>query len=401
MTLTDITPADARLLAGLEITTTRGAFTHALTTVGTAIDKRPAIPVLAGVHLDGDQDGTLTLTGYDYETVITYTLTDVVTNPGRCVLAHAELSGMLAATAKGTPKRKAEAATVTVAHNSGKPYLKVDGYTLPLTEKYLEGYPLPDMGVDPTLTLDTAGFVSEIARVVTAAGSPAGLPELANVQLRTGWYGLTMTATDRYRAARAIIPGEHIPGKGIQAGEALVDAALLRKLAKHLPEGVLTVGVHRDRVMLSSGPVTVLTSTSGYEFVTVDEALPKATPMSVTVDRKTLTSAIAKATNILNESGEGRGMSVGVTVSSGAVSVVPKLEGAVAPTFPAETTGVEEESTIYYNPKFLAEAVGAFATEDQVMLHLSGQSRPTVLTGAGHTVTSASYWHLMQPIRLT
>lgn len=401
MTLADITPADARLLAGLEITTTRGELANALATVGAAISKRAAIPVLAGVHLDGDQNGTLTLTGYDYDTVITYTLTNVVTNPGRCVLAHAELSGMLTATAKGTPKSKAEAATVTVAHNSGKPHLMVDGYTLPLTGLSLEDYPLPDLGVAPTLTLDTAAFVFEVARVITAAGSPADLPELANVQLRTSWFGLTLTATDRYRAAQATIPGEHIPGKGLQSGEAPVEAALLSKLAKHLPEGVLTMGVHQDRVMLSSGPVTVLTSTSDHEFLAVDKVMTNSAPVSVTVDRKTLAGAITKATNILGSSKEGRGMSVGVTVSSGTVSVVPKLEGAVAPTFPAQTTGVEEESTIYFKPKFLAEAVGAFATEDQVVLHLSGQSRPALVTGAGHTVTSASYRHLVQPTHLT
>ncbi|MEE2040209.1 DNA polymerase III subunit beta [Nocardiopsis sp. CT-R113] len=400
VTTAPLTPEDLRTLAGLEITTTRRELAEALATVGTAIAKRPAIPVLAGVHLEGHQDGTLTLTGFDYDTAITVTLEQAVTNPGRCLLNHAELVGMLAATAKGTPKKKADTAHVTVAHNSGKPTVTVDGYTLPLTDLPREDYPLPDMAVPPTLTVDAARFVSEVARVVPAAGGADALPVFANVHLVTDWSGLTMTATDGYRAARAKIPGAHIPEQGIRAGQALVEAALLRKLVKHLPSGTLTVGVHEDRVMLSSGPVTVVTRTSDQEVIAVDKVVPESAPMAVTVDRQKLAAAIVKATNILGASAEGRGMSLSVIVSPDTVAVAPKIERVIAPTFPADTTGVGEGLAVHFNPKFLAEAVGAFAAEDTVALHLTASDKIVMITAGGEGMGSAPYWHMLQPVRV-
>ncbi|MFE7462289.1 hypothetical protein ACWFMI_25125 [Nocardiopsis terrae] len=399
MTITATDPAAARLLAGLEVTTTRATLTAALTTVAVAIHTRPAVPILAGVHLTGDRDGTLTLTGFDYDTAVTFTLPDVVTNPGRCVLSHSELSGLLAATAKGVPAKKAATAPVVLAHNGNAPTLTVDGYTLPVADYDVNDYPIPEVAPAPTLTVDTATFVSEVARVVPAAGGADDIPPLVNVQMEAHTNGaLRMSATDRYRIAQATIPGT--PDHRADLGRAArVNAALVGKIAKHLKGDTVTVGVHEDTVMLASGPVTVVTRTSEAEFPAVEKAIPDAASMSVTVDHKAVVAAITKATNILAAKGE-RGLSVGVTVTRGAVSVAPKLEGVVAPKIPAEETGVDGEVSVHFNPKFLAAAVGAFKGEDTVTFHLKSPTKPVVVTGGGHSITSAPYRHLVQPMRV-
>ncbi|MFV2198439.1 hypothetical protein [Nocardiopsis sp. LOL_012] len=400
MTLTTITPTDTRLLAGLEVTTTRATLTSALATVAVAIHKRPPVPVLAGVHLSGDDNGTLTLTGFDYTTAITVTLPEVVTNPGRCVLAHTELSKLLTATAKGTTPKNAATAPVTLAHNGNNPTLTVDGYTLPITEMYLDDYPTPHTAPAPTLAVDTAVLASEVARVTPAAGAADDLPFLANVQMRTNTDStLRMTATDRYRLAQATIPGAPTPEADL-GRVARVDAALLRKLVKHLKGDTTTVGVHDDKVMLASGPVQVVTLASEDDFPNVETVIPDSVPVSVTVDRAAVASAIAKAANILSAKDE-RGLSVAITVCPGAATVAPNLEGVVAPQIAAETEGVDEDGVaVHFNPKFLTAAVEAFRGEDTVTLHVDSPTTPVTLTGGGHRIMSAPYLHLVQPIRL-
>ncbi|WP_160051253.1 DNA polymerase III subunit beta [Nocardiopsis sp. FR26] len=397
-----LTHEDARLLTGLEVATTRATLTNALTTVAVAIHTRPAVPILAGVHLTGDADGTLTLTGFDYDTAVTVTLPGVATNPGRVVLSHAELAGLLAATAKGTPAKKAGAAPVVLAQNGNKPTLTVDGYTLPVADYPVDEYPTLPTAPAPTLTVDAATFAAEVARVVPAAGGADDIPQLVNVQLETYTRGaLCLTATDRYRIAQATIPGTRAPrAPRADLGQVVrVNAALVGKVTKHLKGDTVTVGVHGDMVMLASGPVTVVTRTSEDEFPAVEKAIPTTIPMSVTVDHKAVAAAITKAGNILAAKGE-RGLSVGITVNPGSVAVAPDLPGVLAPQITADTSDADGEVSVYFNPKFLAAAVGAFKSEDTVTFHLDTPTRPVVVTGGGHTVKSAPYRHLVQPIRV-
>lgn len=134
----------------LECRTERATLLRALTTVGIGVARRPIVPTLGGVLLDG-RDGHLTLTTTDHETVVSVRVPDAVVTAGRLLIDHAEATKLLAALVKGTRKRDADVMPVTVRTTvDGTSLLELGGYTMPVTTYPVEQFPaLPE--IPPTV----------------------------------------------------------------------------------------------------------------------------------------------------------------------------------------------------------------------------------------------------------
>ncbi|MCK9873048.1 hypothetical protein MRI28_26055 [Nocardiopsis dassonvillei] len=363
---------------------------------------RPRVPALSGVLLTGDTDGTLTATGFDYSTAITVTVPDVVTTPGRALLTHADLSGVLAATAKGTPKKRAGLSPVTVT-STGDATLEVDGYTLPIEAHDPDDFPTLPAPPPDTATLGTTGFVAELSRVTPAAASPEWcFPTLENVRITCDrGKRIDMIATDRYRIAWATLTATPAPGVDAYSDEAvLVNARLLDRLRRYLTGDTLTLALGDDLCGLTCGPVRVLTrgySESEYPKNMAD-LVPDRAPVTVTVDRGSLARATDRARAILTAKKE-TATPIAVTIADGAVSIGPDLSGAVAPDLDATTTGLAGEPVrLRFHPRYLSDALASF-TGRTATVHLTAPTKPVVVTDGGATPDTAGYRHLIMPIR--
>ncbi|WP_150236389.1 DNA polymerase III subunit beta [Nocardiopsis quinghaiensis] len=386
------------------LTTTRRVLADALDTVGLAIATRPSVPVLAGVLITGYDDGTATLTGFDYHTAITVTLPETVQVPGRVVVSHAELKGVLSATAKGTPKRKADAAPVTFAVDDGTPSVTVDGYTVPFEAYPTDDYPiLPD--APPTLaSVDRERFVRELGRVTVATiGADWNLPVLETVRLEASGHQMSMVATDRYRLVWSTLPTvpattEH------ETGVVLAHGKTLAKLTKKLTGDTVRLGVTDDLLAITCGDVRVLIR--GYEevgnFPKYRWLFPDTVPVTVTADRADLLTATVRGRGILKAKRE-NALPLAMAVTPDTVTVSPDLPGpTVSPEMSAKTDGVAagELLRFRFNPEFLEDALSS-VTSDTVTLHASSTTKPVVVTDGDEDVSSAAYRHLLMPIRPT
>ena len=64
----------------------RDVLAEAVTWAARGLPNRPPVPVLAGVLLQADEEGTLTLSAFDYETSARITVPADVAQGGTCLL---------------------------------------------------------------------------------------------------------------------------------------------------------------------------------------------------------------------------------------------------------------------------------------------------------------------------
>ena len=387
--------------SGLECRTDRATLVHALTTVGMGVARRPVVPALGGVLLDG-RDGHLTVTTTDNETVVSVRVPDVVRSPGRLLIDYAEATKLLAALVKGTRKRDADAMPVTVRTTvDGGAVVELGGYTMPVTTYPAEEFPtLPE--IPPTMVeVDRERFATDAARVLVAVGTDDTLPMLTGVQMQTAPGALTLAGTDRFRLAVAEVPATTAAAedRSVSFPGRVLSAVLKHCTADRVRLGVDAAG---DWVSLSCGALTVLTRPVEAPLPDYERLLPEVA-VTARADRATFTRAVIRATAVVEAKKHTRddraAAQVAVTVDpGGAISVAPVLgehaDAVTAPDHPAEVNGATDTVRVLFTASYLRDAVNSL-DGDTLTLHLATVTLPVVFTAAH----APGYRHLVMPVR--
>src|SRR5215470_10115886 len=200
----------------------RDALADAVAWTAKSLPSRPSVPVLAGV-LMRVEDGSLTVSGFDYEVSSQVTVGVQADSDGAALVS----GRLLAEITKALPAKPVEVAGV------GTHLELVCGsarFTLPTMP--VEDYPtLPPMPESAGL-VDAGTFAHAVAQVAVAAGRDDTIPMLTGVRIELEDSSLTLLATDRYRAAVREIAWR--PGSAGLSLQALVPARTLADTAKTL-----------------------------------------------------------------------------------------------------------------------------------------------------------------------
>jgi DNA polymerase-3 subunit beta len=149
------------------------------------------VPVLAGLLLKAQQ-GTLSLSGFDYEVSARVEVEADVEDEGTVLVS----GRLLADISRALPNRPVEISTEGVRVNVVCGSSRFTLHTLPVDE-----YPsLPAM---PSASGSVPGdvFAAAVAQVAVAAGRDDTLPVLTGVRIEIEGDTVTLAATDRYRFA--------------------------------------------------------------------------------------------------------------------------------------------------------------------------------------------------------
>jgi DNA polymerase-3 subunit beta len=216
---------------------------------------RPAVPVLAGLHLRADEETqTLTVTAFDYE-VCGRVVIDAAVHTGGTLLAPGRvldaITGRLPAGHDITLRGDGSGLTLTCGAG------KYTMLTLPL-----EDYPNTPAPAPPAGTVDGAAFRAAVDRAVIAAGTDEALPALTGIRVTTVDGGLLLESTDRYRMVRTTL--DWAPTLDDGALDALPFAPHLAYAARGLADGPVQIGAQRDGsgtadYMSFAGPTRTLT----------------------------------------------------------------------------------------------------------------------------------------------
>ncbi|MDA5286091.1 DNA polymerase III subunit beta [Streptomyces sp. NPDC054904] len=375
----------------MKIRVERDVLAEAVAWAARSLPARPPVPVLAGLLLKAEE-GTLSLSGFDYEVSARVSVEADVEEDGTVLVS----GRLLADICRALPNRPVEISTdgvrATVVCGSSRFTL----HTLPVEE-----YPaLPQM---PTATGTVPGevFASAAAQVAIAAGRDDTLPVLTGVRIEIEGDRVTLASTDRYRfAVREFLWKPENPDA---SAVALVPAKTLLDTAKSLTSGdTVTLALsgsgagegligfegagRRTTTRLLEGDLPKYRTLFPTEFNSI--AVIETAPFVEAVKRVAL---VAERNTPVRLSFE-QGVLILEAGSSDDAQAVERVD--------AKLDG--DDISIAFNPTFLLDGLSAIDSP-AAQLSFTTSTKPALLSGrpAVDAEADEAYKYLIMPVRLS
>ena len=365
-------------------------FTDAVSWVARTIPTRPSLPVLAGIRIEVDADGTVALGSYDPDISSHAVIEGAVDEPGT-ILVHGRL---LSDFAKALPNKPIdlEVAGPKLEIVCGSSHISMQ--SMPL-EDYPEIPSLPEV----TGTVDGAQWQEAVTQVVSAASNDDTLPLLVSACIESNGSNVSLMATDRYRLAIRDLIWE--PADDDYSARILVRAARLADIAKSLGSvGKVDVSIDTSgRAGMvgfeAAGRRSVARLIEG-EYPPVRNLFPSETNGHAIIRRAELLDAIKRARLVVEKNS-----AVRLSFSEGQV-VLEAGQGDNAQTSEAlPATLIGEDIAMAFNPSYLQEGLTAI-NDEFVRLSFTHPSKPAVLTAQAEEAgeDSEDFRLLLMPIRV-
>ena len=369
----------------------RDALADAVAWTARSLPARPAVPVLAGVHLSaggtGAAEQSLSVSGFDYE-VSTQVDVDVnVITAGQALVSGRLLADISRALPPHPVDVSVDGSRVIIACGSSR-------FTLPTMP--IEDYPrLPAMPATAG-TVSGSLFAQAVAQVAIAAGKDDTLPMLTGVRMEIDGERLTLAATDRYRlAVRELVwnPGD----PAAEPAQVLVPARTLAEAAKSLTGTadvtVALAGGGSGEGIIGFAGVTRRTTTRllDAQFPPYRTLLPSEFNVTAEVAVPALIDAVKRVSLVAD-----RGAAVRLEFSTGTLrlSAGGEDEGRAEEELEAVLDG--DDITVGFNAGFLLDGLAAVES-GTARLQFTQPTKPAVICSAG--TDAAAYTYLIMPVR--
>ena len=152
----------------------RDVLAEAVTWVARGLPARPPVPVLAGILMQADDDGTLTLSAFDYEVSAKITVAAEVAEPGTVLV----LGRLLADISRNLPDRP-----IDIATDGSKVQVTCGSSRFSLLMMPADDYPTLPTSPEASGTIDGHLFTQAVAQVAIAADRGDTLPILTGVRV--------------------------------------------------------------------------------------------------------------------------------------------------------------------------------------------------------------------------
>jgi DNA polymerase III subunit beta len=368
----------------------RDVLAEAVTWAARGLPNRPPVPVLAGVLLEASEDGTLTLSAFDYEVSARITVAAEVAEAGTVLV----LGRLLADISRNLPARP-----IDVATDGNKVQVTCGSSRFSLLMMPSDDYPTLPSSPAPTGTIAGDVFTQAVAQVSIAADRGDTLPILTGVRVEIEGDKVTLLATDRYRLAMRELTWN--PEATDASHVALVPARTLSDTAKALG----AAGSVEIALGSSAGGDGLIGFEAGQRRATtrlLDGEYPKVTsifPSSVDTESVIETSALVEAVKRVSLVAE-RNTPVRLKFTDGQVAIEAGTGDDAQASEAVEATLTGPDIEIAFNPQFLLDGLGAVGTAYS-RLSFTQSSRPAVLSGQAEQDGEAdsSYRYVLMPVR--
>jgi DNA polymerase-3 subunit beta len=340
-----------------------------------ALAARTALPVLQGLHCEASA-GRLRVTGTDLEITIRTSGEVEVLEEGRAMVPGRLL---------GEAVRKMPPGAVTIATNDSEAEIEGKGPRFSIRLLSIEDFPSLDDSPVEGVEVDGEELAAGLAQVVVAASADAARPILTGVLFEPGDQGLRVVATDGYRLAVRDMPGMGMVGQG------LVPARGLRELARTIGAAKVTAGLTAREAVFSSDKGSLRLRMIEGTFPKYRSLLPESYSTQVIVEKEAILDALGRVALVAEDH-----IPVRMRIGEGGVEVTVTRQdvGAEAEHLAGEFSG-EEEVLIAFNPRYLADGVGAVAG-DKIRLRVIDGLKPSVIDGDD----DGGFLYLLMPVRI-
>lgn len=370
----------------------RDVFSEAVSFVVKLLPQRNPQPILAGVLIEATEDGSLSLSAFDYEASARTTIEATIDEPGT-ILVHGRL---LSDIASRLPNAPIEIST----EEDGNIAVVCGPARFALASMPVEEYPaIPEVTGESGL-VPGEDFATAISQVAFAASRDDVTPVLTGVQLAVSENTLTLVATDRYRVALRAIDWD---GSQHEA-QALVPARTLIEVGKTFSHGgnisiAFSGSGDREIISFTAGNKTVTSLLIKGNFPPVQRLFPDQTGHYSVVSTSDLNEAVRRVALVLDRSAPLR-------FTFGPTEVTMDAAGGdqarASESVDATLTG-GDETTLGLNPQYLLEALGAVKSEFARITFTSSDNAnklSPILVTAQTSVDDASsdnFKYLLQP----
>jgi len=340
-----------------------------------ALAARTALPVLQGLHCEASA-GRLRVTGTDLEITIRTSGEVEVLEEGRAMVPGRLL---------GEAVRKMPPGAVTIATNDSEAEIEGKGPRFSIRLLNVEDFPSLDDSPVEGVEVDGEELAAGLAQVVVAASSDAARPILTGVLFEAGEQGLRVVATDGYRLAVRDMPGMGMVGQG------LVPARGLRELARTIGAAKVTAGLTAREAVFTSEKGSLRLRMIEGTFPKYRSLLPESYSTQIIVEKEAILDALGRVALVAEDH-----IPVRMRIGEGGVEVTVTRQdvGAEAEHLAGEFSG-EEEVLIAFNPRYLADGVGAVAG-DKIRLRVIDGLKPSVIDGDD----DGGFLYLLMPVRI-
>jgi DNA polymerase-3 subunit beta len=368
----------------------REVLADAVTWVARGLPARPPVPVLAGVLLEASDEGTLTLSAFDYEVSAKVTVPADVSEGGTVLV----LGRLLADISRNLPDKP-----VDVSTDGNKVAVTCGSSRFALMQMPADDYPTLPTAPEPSGTIAGDVFTQAVAQVSVAADRGDTLPILTGVRVEIEGDKVTLLATDRYRLAMRELTWS--PASTDASHVALVPARTLSETAKALgASGSIEIALGS-----SAGGDGLVGFEAGQRRTTtrlLDGEYPKVTsifPTTVDTEAVVRTSELIEAVRRVALVAE-RNTPVRLRFTDGQVAIEAGTGEDAQASEAVESTLTGPEIEIAFNPSFLLDGLGVVGT-DYARLSFTQPSRPAVLSGQDEQDGEAdtSYRYVLMPVR--
>lgn len=366
----------------------RDVLADAVTWVARGLPARPPVPVLAGVLIEANDEGSLTLSAFDYEVSAKVTVPADVSESGEVLV----LGRLLADISRNLPGKP-----IDVATDGSKVNVVCGSSRFSLREMPVSDYPTLPSAPEASGTVAGDVFTQAVAQVSIAADRGDTLPILTGVRMEIDGDKMTLLATDRYRLAMRELTWS--PGTSDASHVALIPARQLSDTAKALGASgsiELELGGGGDGLIgFEAGQRRTTTRLLDGEYPKVASIFPTSVDTEAVIDTAALEEAVKRVALVAE-----RNTPVLLKFTDGQVAIEAGTGDDAQASEAVEASLTGPEIQIAFNPQFLLDGLHAVGTPFS-RLSFTQPSRPAVLTGQPEADgdSDQSYRYVLMPVR--
>lgn len=372
----------------------RDVLAEAVTWVARGLPARPPVPVLAGLLITADAEGSITLSAFDYEVSARITVPADVESPGTTLV----VGRLLADISRNLPHKAvdvdAEGTKVQITCGSSR-------FTL---HKMPEG-DYPSLPVSPDASGSIAGdvFTQAVAQVSIAADRGETLPILTGVRVEVDGDKVTLLATDRYRLALRELTWS--PSSPAASYAALIPARTLSDTAKSLgAAGAVQLAFGNSAggdglLGFEAGPRRTTTRLLDGEYPKVTAIFPTSVDTEAVLTTSEFIEAVRRVALVTDRNDPVR---LKFTDGQAIIEAGSGDDAQASEAIECALSGPEIE--IAFNPGYLLDGLGALGTAYS-KLSFTEPRKPAVLSGQVEAQASdadtehGSYRYVLMPVR--
>ena len=353
-----------------------------LNIAGRTVAQKSSLSVIEGVLCKAGHG--LSLTGYNMETAITYTVEAEVADPGECILP-AKLFGDIV-------RRLPEGPVTVVVDDNYKVSIRAGYASFTISAESADDYPeLPDVGSGRAIRIPQNKLKELISGTIFAVSENQGRPIHTGVKFEVTEDSITAVAVDGFRLARRTFHPEEPTGRELSF---VVPAAGLKEVEKILTDtdemAAFTLGT--KHILFQTGNATLVCRLLEGDFLDWRRVVPSNCPVKLVANVGDLASSVERVGLIVSEKYKSP---VRCTFSNQVLNMRTSTTIGAAEDRCA-IAGDGKELEIGFNVRYLADALRVVPSEE-VTLELTNGLSPIVLTPVDDKYDFA---YMVLPVRI-